>query len=442
MSNDNVELIENRLTSRKIEEYEIFFIDRNAYESIFLKDQVDIKREVNDLEYFIRILSQRENQTGIGIIKGNSLDPKEIERNIDICVSLSKNNESFEYFFPEKNLIPTISIADKKIIQDPLGVKEDLVEELTTQIKQLKHVFPTFGRFRVHVDQISLRNSNGIDLDAIKTYLFIEFSLKAQQKGKLSEFWPFLFFKERKHLDLRKRVEKWAKITSDTLIAKPPKSNSNAIVIFPPSVLRDAFNSIIGFHSAGRAYYEKITKFDVGKKVASENITIFDDGLLKEGFNSNGWDGEGNPRQRTEIINGGIFQKRLLDQKYAILGDTKPTGNGNRSADGTIINGISNLEILPGDLSLNEIISNVQEGFYIEKFSWLNPSELTGNFGAEIRNGYYIKNGEFQHPIKGGNLSGNVFDMLNNCQFISKEREFSVNSLFPYMCFKNLNVSY
>lgn len=442
MSNDKVDLIEHWLKSKKIQEYEIFFIDRNAYESILLKAQVDIKREVNDLEYFIRILSQRENQTGIGIVKGNSLDPKEIERNIDICVSLSKNNESFKYFFPEKNLTPRITISEQDIVQDPLGVKDDLVEELTTEIKQQKDVFPTFGRFRVHVDKIFLRNSNGIDLDVFKTYLFIEFSLKAQQKGKLSEFWPYMFFKEKKHLDLRKRVEKWAKIASDTLIAKPPKSSSNAIVIFPPSVLRHAFNSTIGFHSAGRAYHEKIAKFNIGERVASEDITIFDDGLLEEGFNSNGWDGEGNPHQRTEIINKGIFQKRLLDQKYAILGNTKPTGNGNRSADGTIINGISNLEILPGNSSLNEIISNVREGFYIEKFSWLNPSELTGNFGAEIRNGYYIKNGEFQNPIKGGNISGNVFDILINCQFISKEREFSVNSLFPYMCFKNLNVSY
>ena len=440
--NQKVELIENSLQLKKIQDYEIFFIEGRAIESIFLKDQVDNERDVKHSEYIIRILSQRGDQTGIGIIKGNSLDSKEIERNIETCVSLSKDNTGSKYYFPEKKSIPEVLIADKKIIKDPLGVKEDLVEELMTEVKQQKDVFPTFGRFRIHIDKFTLRNSNGIDLDALKTYFFIEFSLKAQQEGKLSEFWPHTFFKERKHLKLGKRVEKWAKLAIDTLRAKPPISSIQGLVIFPPHILRNAINPIIGFHSSGNAFYERVSRFDVSERVASENITVLDNGLLEGGFNTNGWDSEGNPHQKNELIKDGIFQKRLFDQKFAILMDKESTGNGRRSADGTIINGINNLEILPGELSLNEIISHVQEGYYIEQFSHLNPGRLTGDFGAEIRNGYYIKNGRFQNPIKGGNLSGNIFDMLNNCQFISKEREFSVNSLFPYMCFKNLNVSY
>ncbi len=108
---------------------------------------------------------------------------------------------------------------------------------------------------------------------------------------------------------------------------------------------------------------------------------------------------------------------------------------------GGITNKASNFEILPGDLTLDEIISNISEGYYIEQFSWLNPSVLSGSFGAEIRSGYYIKDGEIQYPIKLGNVSGNVLKMIQDCQYISKEREFFENSLFPYMVFKNLTVS-
>ncbi|MHA1460026.1 MAG: metallopeptidase TldD-related protein, partial [Promethearchaeota archaeon] len=106
-----------------------------------------------------------------------------------------------------------------------------------------------------------------------------------------------------------------------------------------------------------------------------------------------------------------------------------------------IVNGISNFKILPGDISFNDMVSEIKEGYYIDKFSWLNPSEVSGDFGAEIRNGYYILNGEFQNPIKLGNVSGNVLEMVKNCVYISKEREFNENTLFPYMAFKNLNVS-
>lgn len=126
---------------------------------------------------------------------------------------------------------------------------------------------------------------------------------------------------------------------------------------------------------------------------------------------------------------------------YAMQEETQSTGNAKRAENGTVVNWISNFKILPGNVSFNEMISDIKEGYYIDKFSWLNPDEVSGNFGAEIRNGYYIKNGEFLNPIKLGNVSGNVLEMLKNCEYISKEREFTENTLFPYMAFKNLNVS-
>jgi predicted Zn-dependent protease len=88
----------------------------------------------------------------------------------------------------------------------------------------------------------------------------------------------------------------------------------------------------------------------------------------------------------TEVLKNGVFQNRLYNQKYAILDDVLSTGNAKRAESGTVVNGISNLKILPGDISLEEMISNVKEGYYIEQFSWLHPDETSGNFGAEIRN--------------------------------------------------------
>ena len=199
---------------------------------------------------------------------------------------------------------------------------------------------------------------------------------------------------------------------------------------------------VIGFHALGKASSNKISSYKIDDKVASEEITVLDNGLLKGGLNTNPWDGEGNPHQETKVIKNGIFQKRLYDQKYGILEGEDSTGNGIRVINGSVDNKISNLEILPGDIRLEEIIKEIDEGYYIEQFSWLHPDEITGDFGAEIRNGYYIKNGEFQNPIRLGNVSGNILDMIKNCIYISKDTKFSENSLFPYMAFSNLTVSY
>ncbi|MHA1986474.1 MAG: TldD/PmbA family protein [Promethearchaeota archaeon] len=441
MSNEKINLIEKFLSSKNIQEYEIYLTEKKAYESIFLKDRIDNEREVTHLEYSLRILSQKKNKTGIGIVRGNSLKPQDIKKNIDTCLTLSKINLSTKYNFPAKPPTNKISIYDKNVIEDPLDAKKNLVEELLSKIKQQREVNPTFGRFRLHVDEIFIRNSNSIDVGALKTYFFIEFSLKAQKNGKISEYWPFIVIKQKEQLDFASRIEKWARLAQDTLKAKPPKPANDATIIFSPQVLHDALNPVIDLHASGKAFHERISLFGMNEKIASENITMYDDGLLEGGLATNNWDGEGTPHQRNEIIKKGHFQKILFDQKYAMVENTESSGNGNKAMNGSIVNGISNLEILPGEMTLEEIISNINEGYYIEQFSWLNPSELTGTFGAEIRNGYYIKDGNFENPIKLGNVSGNVIQMIKNCIYISKEREFFANSLFPYMVFKNLTVS-
>jgi PmbA protein len=280
-----------------------------------------------------------------------------------------------------------------------------------------------------------------LDLNSASTFFFIEFSLKAQKGEKLAEFWSVNYYKEREHLNLDQRVKNWANIAKETLIAEIPKPNPNTVVIFPPHILRLALNPVIGFHSSGQASYEKLSKFTINDQISTNNFTLIDDGLLEGALNSSPWDGEGNAHQRTEIINNGVFQNRIYDQKYSLLDNVKSTGNGNRTLNGTIINSISNFQISAGEISLEEMISNIDEGYYIEKFSWLNPDEISGSFGAEIRNGWFIDKGKVRNPIKLGNVSGNIFDMLKNILYISKETEFSENTHYPYIAFSNLNVS-
>ncbi|MBY9011242.1 MAG: TldD/PmbA family protein [Candidatus Lokiarchaeota archaeon] len=441
MSSEKLDLIEKVLKSKNIEEYEIYLVERAIFETIFLKNKTENEREISDFDYFIRTLNQKENQTGIGVVKGNSLDPLQIERIIDTSLLLSRNNSSSKYYFPGNAQIPSIKTADKKVLNDPLAIKKDLAEELIGEASSQDEASTTFGRFRIHINNSFLRNCNDLNLNAQKTFFFVEFALKAKADGKLSEFWDNGYYKEKEHLKFNERISNWARRAKDTLRAEIPKAESSAVVIFSPSVLKYALTPVIGLHSIGKAHTEKISQFNIGDKVASDNISLIDDGLLEGGLSSNSWDSEGNPQQITEVLKNGLFQNRLYDQKYAILDGVQSTGNAKRAESGTVVNGISNFKIPPGDISLEEMISNIKEGYYIEQFSWLHPDEMSGNFGAEIRNGYYIKNGEFQNPIKLGNVSGNVLEMVKNCMYISKEREFNENTLFPYMVFKNLTVS-
>ena len=148
---EQIEIIEKSLKLKKIQEYEIYFVDQKIYETEFLKNAIESERDVRDIEYVIRILTQKGDETGIGIIKGNSLNSKEIEKNIDYCLILSKNNKGSKYIFPESKNISQIKTADQSIIKDPINFKADICDQIKKEIDDHKEVTPTFGRFRIHI---------------------------------------------------------------------------------------------------------------------------------------------------------------------------------------------------------------------------------------------------------------------------------------------------
>ena len=441
MTSDKLDQIENVLKSKNIEEYEIYLVEKNLFESMLLKNKRDIEREITNVEYSVRILSQYEDGTGIGVIKGNSLDSKQLEQNISRCIELSKVNSGLKYHFPAASNPPKIITAEDKLIKNPVTVKNDLVEELISNCADQRNIEAPFGRFRTHIHHNYLRNSNNIDLDSLNTFYFIELSLKAEKDGALSEFWDVSYYKNREHLKLEERITEWANMARDTLNARIPEPEKEAIIIFPPNVLREAINPVIGNHSLAKTHSENVSQYSVNDQVASNEFTLIDDGLLAGGLDSNPWDAEGIPHQKTIVIENGIFKNRLYDYKYALKDNAKSTGNAARSFGGTVTNGISNFVIHSGEISKEEMISEIKKGYYIQKFSWLNPNPVQGFFGAEIRNGYYIENGEFKYPIKLGNVSGNVLEMIKQCLYISREREYCQESYFPYIAFKNLTVS-
>lgn len=441
MTFDKLDIIENVLKSQNIAEYEIFLVKRNIFESMLLKNKRDLEREITDFEYFIRILSQREDKTGIGVIKGNSFKPKQLMSNIERCVGLSKVNSGPKYHFPDVTKPPKIDLAEEKLIKNPLSTKNDLVEELISTCADEKDIEAPFGRFRTHIHHHYLRNNNNLTLNSLKTFYFIELSLKAEKNGELSEFWDAKYYKNSEHLKFEDRINKWANMAKDTLDARTPEPKKDAVVIFPPNVLRLAINPVVGTHSLAKSHFEKISQFNVNEEVASAQFSLNDDGLLEGGLNSSPWDAEGIPQQKTIVIENGVFKNRLYDHKFAQLDGASSTGNATRSDAGTVSNGISNMRIKAGEISKEEMISEIKQGYYIQKFSWLNPNAVQGFFGAEIRNGYYIEDGKFKYPIKLGNVSGNVLEMIKNCLYISKEREYHEETYFPYIAFKNLTVS-
>ena len=440
MIQEILNFIEKRLKAKNIEEYDILLKTKKNYENTFLKDATDAFREVQSMEYMIRIYN-RYDEPGMGIVHSNELKEERLDKIIDNCVTLSKINKTTKYEFPEPQHYNKVKTTESKIMEDPIAVLDDLSEELNASIKDQKDVVPTFGRLGVLIRGNYLRNCKGADLSDQSTYLFLEYAIKAEEGKDLAEFWDVNLYKNIEHLDLTERMKHWAKLAIDTLKAKQPKPVKNAKIVFPPKILMHAINPVIGYHATGQAHFEKVSALEINKESASETFSINDNGLLEGCLSTFPWDGEGSPTSDTILIKDGIFKNRIYDQRFAILEDKKSTGNGSRTVDGSVVNSITNLEIAAGNEKIEDLLKDIKDGLYIEKFSWLNPDRLSGSFGTEIRNAYLIRDGELADPIKGGNVSGNVMMMIKQCLGITKERKYVQNCLFPYIAFDGLTIS-
>ena len=72
-------------------------------------------------------------------------------------------------------------------------------------------------------------------------------------------------------------------------------------------------------------------KGKIGEKVASENLTIYDDGLFAGGIRTSAFDGEGVPHQKTPVIEKGVLRNFLYDNYSAKKDGKESTGNASQS---------------------------------------------------------------------------------------------------------------
>jgi len=183
-------------------------------------------------------------------------------------------------------------------------------------------------------------------------------------------------------------------------------------VIFEPMTARSMLGHLVACVS-GSAIYRK-TSFlagRLGETVASERVTVVDDGRRPGGLGSRPFDGEGLPTGRTTVIENGRLASYLLDTYSARKLGMASTGNAGRAAGGSPSASASNFWLEPGESSLQAMIAGVERGLLC---TWLfghgfNP--VTGDFSRGAA-GLWIENGKLSHPVDEITIAGNFGEML------------------------------
>jgi len=145
----------------------------------------------------------------------------------------------------------------------------------------------------------------------------------------------------------------------------------------------------------------------LGEKVASELVTVIDDGTVAGGRGSLNVDDEGNPGERKVLIEKGVLKGYLYDHLNAKLTGQRSTGSGRRqSFRHAPMPRMTNTYLAPGDQTPEEILGGVRKGLYCRQFGGGQVDISNGNFVFEISEAYLIERGEITRPVKGAMLIG------------------------------------
>ncbi|HEY4439137.1 MAG TPA: metallopeptidase TldD-related protein [Candidatus Elarobacter sp.] len=146
----------------------------------------------------------------------------------------------------------------------------------------------------------------------------------------------------------------------------------------------------------------------VGERVASELVTIFDDGNLPGERGSVAVDDEGVPGQHKVLVENGILRGYMQDRTNARLMGVASTGSGRRESFRVPPQPrMCNTYMPGGDSPPEEIVGSIERGLYATSFSGGQVEIAKGDFVFMIAEGYLIENGKLTAPVRGATLVGN-----------------------------------
>ena len=213
------------------------------------------------------------------------------------------------------------------------------------------------------------------------------------------------------------------RIAKVNLESKPAPAGEMKVVLGPgwPAIL---IHEAIGHGLEGDFNRKKTSAFHnlMGQKVASEGVTIVDDGTLNQRRGSLTIDDEGTPTEKTVLIENGILKNFMQDRLNARLMNTKSTGSGRReSYKHIVLPRMRNTMMLNGKYSKNEMIKSVDKGIYAVSFGGGQVDITSGKFVFNCTEAYEIINGKIGSPIKGATLVGDGPSILKEVSLVGDD---------------------
>jgi len=347
----------------------------------------------------------------------NDFSDRSLDNAIKSAVMFAKNTtpDKNNVLPDDKGMTNVPGLNDPQIGQISMEKKIDLAKKVEKLAMKDSRITKSAGaRYSEGEGEIFLANSNGLLKNCKMSVCSFGVSVvaeKGDQKSSGSEYCSRRFFADLKSPE--EIAEKAAKDAYEMLDPRMVKTQK-ATVIFDPDVARAILGGLLGAINGERVLQgASFLREKMNQKIASELVTVIDDGTRPKGLGSKPFDGEGVPTRKRIIIDKGVLKGFMYNTIVAKRAGVKSTGNASRGGFAGLPGiGPHNFYMEAGKNSPKEIIKETKKGFFLKGVTGYGINPVNGNFSGGA-SGFWVENGKIAFPVKGLTIAGTADEMLN-----------------------------
>jgi TldD protein len=370
------------------------------------------------------VQSGTEEGAGVRVVDGSTtyfahvdgLDPADVERAADEAAAALRA-ERAEPRPPQAREATPLPI-ERRPEDVPAERKAELLRELDERARakggEIAQLNASYGEAR---REVTIANSDGLFTGDDRTRVRIGVQAVARRDGAVETGAETLGAHRGFELleDDPGQIAEQAAAKALTLLDAVPAPSGSMPVVVGGGFGGVLFHEMTG-HGLEADHIQKGASVYVGKlgeRVAEPLLNAYDDGRLPGEWGSDAIDDEGQPTQKTQVIEAGRLTSYLYDRLTAERDGVGSTGNGRRESFRELpIPRMTNTYIAPGEATPEAIIAEVERGFYAVSFGGGQVDPATGDFVFGVSEGYLIEGGKVTSPCRGATLIGNCLDAL------------------------------
>lgn len=382
----------------------------------------------------------------------SNINQKNVEKSIKKAIVLAKKGGRELKYLPESKKISKIpGLYHEHLSQ----INEDEIFNITRKVFEKCMKYEGFGKLYRCNNNIrsvvwSITNSLGLDYKLKETHNRIYYSTIASKHDRTISYSDSIY--DRSLMDIECIMDKIIK----TIKYNEKSVNKKEINIKTGKYMAILSPTLFGRILGSLLYPQFLADFNhrqikINDIAGTKKFTLIEDPFNPKIPSSSPIDHEGTPTKEKIIIEKGKLNTLLYDQYYAEKENVKSTGNGFRTPiriwpklmkpyQAIPTPQICSARIESGNKDLEDLVSEVNDGVYMDSVVGGGADIKAGTFTATAVVAFKIKEGEIKNPIRHATITGHITDLLNVIN-LTEDTKLIGNTLTPTVLIPKVNIA-